>query len=615
MSTDTHDNWQWPGVGPSPVSYGMDTEIFDSEKFPHVQTFVREAIQNSLDARFDKTAPVRVRFRFGQNKSAFGRNVIADLQGKKKACGLGWPEDWSSGSISWLLVEDTNSSGLNGDLGKRSSDFWNYWLNFGISNKNGSGRGGRGIGRVTFLIASGISTVIGLTRRASDGKVAACGMSVLKPGEYGSTFKSSYAYLARCEAGDIYELYDDAEFISGLIETFGTTDYRVNGMNGLSLIIPFPHETLSPDALVAAAIEHFAPAIIEKFLVVEVNDETVDHASIDDQARRVSKSFPPGPLNDDPIRVLDLERASVGKHDHAVKVASPSGKLADHLSEEDRNNLRAAFESEGRLSLAIDVPVVRHGKKHESRICVALARTPKGGKPVDLFFREGMCLPSVTARHPADVDVVVQANDGELVSYLNFCEGKAHLDLIQNKEVTAKLIENGFEGHSLRRFVRGLMEDVRALVLPDTTKPDATIFSGFFSIPKPGKKEKGKGAPILKDVQPPEPPTPPPPAKPRVFIIDDLPDGFRVRANPQHADWPVNLTAEIAYADGSGRPGWSKHDFELQKLPRQHVGSKSPEFGKNKFVCRDCGSDFSIEFTGFDGRRELVTNVRPFRNA
>ena len=136
--------------------------------------------------------------RFGFYKGDLGprEKFLGDLELKKAACGLRWPQEWQSGKMTWLVVEDSNSSGLNGDLKDRLGDFWNYWLNFGLSNKNGTGRGGRGIGRITFLIASGISTVIGVTRRAKDGQLAACGMSLLKPVMIDGDFKSSYAYLA-----------------------------------------------------------------------------------------------------------------------------------------------------------------------------------------------------------------------------------------------------------------------------------------------------------------------------------------------------------------------------------------------------------------------------------
>ena len=57
-------NWQWPTVGGTPISQGFDTEIFDTVEVPHAETFVREAIQNSLDARLDLGKPVRIAFNF-----------------------------------------------------------------------------------------------------------------------------------------------------------------------------------------------------------------------------------------------------------------------------------------------------------------------------------------------------------------------------------------------------------------------------------------------------------------------------------------------------------------------------------------------------------------------
>ena len=475
--------WQWPSTGPTPVNYGLDTEIFDSEKFPHVQTFVREAIQNSLDARLDKAQPAHVRFGFHDGPVGSRVNLLGGLIHHKKKCHLDWPDEWHAGRISWLVVEDSNTSGLNGDLGSRVSDFWNYWLNFGISNKGGSGRGGRGIGRITFLIASGISTVIGVTRRASDGSVAACGMSLLKPVMDGNDFKSSYAYLARASSGSIYRLYDDPEFYQELVEAFSITDFAAQRSSGLSLIIPFPHQSLTPNALIAAAIEHFAPAIISGGLVVEVDGKAIDHTTIEDEARRIAAEFPPGPMREDPLRQIELIRHSTDKPTCIIDVAKPSVRLEEAVSPEERERLRKEFLQGERLCIGIDVPLTRHGVTTVSRLCAALAHTPKGKKPSDMFFREGMCLPEVQSRNAADVDLIVQSNEGELVSYLNFCEGKAHLGLIENKEVHAKLAENGFlGGYSVKRFVRRLMDELRALVLPDASKPDPSVFSGYLEV-------------------------------------------------------------------------------------------------------------------------------------
>lgn len=611
--------WQWPSTGPTAVNYGLDTEIFDSERFPHVQTFVREAIQNSLDARLDKAAPVRVRFGFHEGPVGSRADLLGDLIRHKQECGMGWPPEWTEGRVTWLVVEDSNTSGLNGDLESRASDFWNYWLNFGISNKSGAGRGGRGIGRITFLIASGISTVIGVTRRANDGSVAACGMSLLKPHMVGNDFKSSYAYLAKAARGSIYRLYDDPEFIRELVEGFNIADYQRHGSSGLSLIIPFPHHTLAPDSIIAAAIEHFSPAIMSGALVIQSNGEVVDHATIEAQAERVAAQFSPGPMREDPSRQLRLIRHSTDTPTCIITITRPTARLEEALDPVERERLQKAFMAGEQIGIGIDIPLTRRGVQSVSRLCAAIAHTPRGRKSADMFFREGMLLPEVQARHAADVDLIVQSNEGELVSYLNFCEGKAHLGLIENKEVRQKLVDNGFlDGYTVKRLVRRLMDELRALVLPDTSKPDATVFSGYFAIPKRTPDTTSKpGGPGVKNPDVPPPPVPPSlPKAPNIFLVDELPDGFRIRANPEQKKWPANLRAEIVYADGSRSPKWSEYDFELHKMQIDRQGAAGEvAIKKNVLTIRDCGDDFSIEIRGFDVRRELITDVKGFRNA
>lgn len=613
----TAREWQWPATGPTPVNYGLDTEIFDSERFPHAQTFVREAIQNSLDARHDLSKPVTVRFAFRSAALGDRGQYLSDLVAKKASSGLAWPTEWATGRITWLVVEDSNSTGLRGPLQSRTSDFWNYWLNFGISNKSGAGRGGRGIGRITFLIASGISTVIGVTRRVDDGTIAACGMSLLKPVQLGDEFKSSYAYLAKTPGKSIYDLYDDPAFVAGLVDAFEIADYAGDELTGLSLIIPYPHEKLTRDAIIAAAIEHFAPAIISGSLIIEADARTVDASTIDAEAVRVATEFPPGPVREDPKRFLRLIRQTADAPDFTIAVAKVNDILGKSLGPDEIEKIREYFAKHDRATIALDVSVARSGQVTQSRMYAALARVPRGQKPIDLFFREGMCLPEVGARSPADVDLVLMSNEGQLATYLNFCEGKAHLGLIENKEVTAKLLENGFEGsYTVKRLVRALPGELRRLILPDANKPDASIFSSFFSIPRPGTKPKpGTEGGTKQPPQPVPPPPPPPPAQPRIFTIDELDDGFRVRANPAYAGWPVNLRLEVAYADGSRRPKWSKFDFEFSSLAVGQTGAAACEYRNNVITCRDCGSDFQLEVRGFDRRRELVTNARPFRNA
>ena len=343
----------------------------------------------------------------------------------------------------------------------------------------------------------------------------------------------------------------------------------------------------------------------------------MDASSIDGEAMRVAEHFPAGPLRDDPKRFLALIRRASENPDFTIAVEKPGDPLSKALGEEAMEKLRQHFAGHDDVVLRIEVPVTRRGKVTRSRLLAALSRAPKGQKPIDLFFREGMCLPDVNARNAADVDLVLMSNEGELATYLNFCEGKAHLGLLETSEVLAKLLENGFSGGSaLKRFVRNLPGELRRVVLPDANKPDASIFSGFFSVPKPTPGKQKPGQTGKKDEPGPVPPPPPvPPAQPRIFLVDELPDGFRVRANPGFTGWPVNVKLEVAYADGSRRPKWSRYDFEFGKLAIEKPSGVDAEIKNNTLTCRDCDSSFHLEVRGFDSRRELVTNVRAFRNA
>jgi hypothetical protein len=272
--------WIWPPVGAVPINQGLDTEMFDRVDYPYSETFVREAIQNTLDARLDQSKPVVINFRFHTAPLNGRRTFLEPLRDFRKKAHLGWPGDWDRDRISWLTVEDFNSRGLMGKLDDRSGDFWNYWLNFGLSNKDGTGRGGRGIGRVTFLIASQIQTVLGLTRRFTDGSVAACGMCVLRAQKDGDDFLSTHAYLAHDTHKSVYALHNSAEFLDGLQESFSLTGYSNQYTSGFALVVPYPHEELKPDGILAAAIEHFAPAIMNGSLLVNVNDVLLNAQTI-----------------------------------------------------------------------------------------------------------------------------------------------------------------------------------------------------------------------------------------------------------------------------------------------------------------------------------------------
>lgn len=586
--------------------------MFDRTDYPYSETFVREAIQNSLDARLDATKPVYVNFVFKSDGIGPRRPFVEQIMMLRKKAGLEIPSEWTNGNVRWLLVEDFNSRGLSGSMTSRTSDFWNYWLNFGLSNKDGTGRGGRGIGRVTFLIASRLQSVIGYTRRAKDGSSAICGMAVLRAQEDGQDLKSTHAYLAAGEKGNIFELHDSPEFTNKTKKAFGFTGYDGEHQSGLGLAILYPHAELQADGILAAAIENFAPAIMNESLVLNVDGRVLDALSIEEIALEVAGQLNDEAIRGDVARFLNLvHRAQTELSPHTIRLPNAFKGDFETLRETPAiEAMQKKIAAEQEVVLEVVFPLERKGITKEVSLRAIVSSNPSGQRPIDRLFREGMSLPDVRARSPGELDLLMLVGEGQLATYLNFCEGKAHLDLLESKDVRQKLEDYGFDGpqwHRVKRLVKNLPTELRFLLTPDVTQPDANVFDSYFSKPSDisGRKKKPN--------RPNDSPEPPPP-KPPVFRIETLHDGLRIKANPDCVDWPINVTVTLAYADGTRRPSWSPFDFKLDELHIDHTDCDLST-NQNKVKAMNCGPNTEIEITGFDSNRELDTNIRPRKNA
>lgn len=610
-------NWIWPYMGATPVTQGLDLEMFDRSDYPYSETFVREAVQNSLDARLDRSKPVRIHFTFHEKPREQCEAFLSEAISFREQAGLEIPTEWTEGYIKWLAVEDFHSKGLSGSLTKRESDFWNYWLNFGISNKDGSGRGGRGVGRITFLIASRLRSVIGYTRRSKDGQSAVCGMSVLRAQQEKAGFRSTHAYLASEQRNDIYALHDSEEFVSQVREAFCFSGYDGEFTSGLALAIPYPNDKITQDGILAAAIENFAPAVMGRDLVLNVDGRILDESSITEVAEDVSENFNSVEIQKDITRYLHLIKCASKQPTLEITWPEQRSELEVLREEEAVKSIRERLDDRHDVVLSVNMMLEQNGEQETVELRAAIATTPSEKKSIDRLFRDGMSLPDVRAKNdPGQIDLILLVEDPLLVTYLNFCEGKAHLDLLENQEVKEKLKEEGFSGGiTVKRLVKNFPGDIRRLLSPDISEPVADVFLKFFSIPEdesPGKPRPQKPSPD----DDPDYPDPPPSSIPP-FFVDRLPDGFHIRANPEFSKekWPINLTATLAYADGSRRPSWDKYDFRLEKLTVSHQDCKITTKKDNRLRAHDCGSNCSIKVAGFDTKRELDTSIRWDRDA
>lgn len=139
----------------------------------NIKTFVREVLQNSLDARIENDDPVRVSFELQQlddDRDVFNNALCWDdlyrhvKAGGKAQDGHGIAdyvehlED--DGPFRVLTIEEENAKGIQGNEVDEDTDYAALVRDPGASNKR-SGTGGRhGLGSTLLWVASGFQTVL-----------------------------------------------------------------------------------------------------------------------------------------------------------------------------------------------------------------------------------------------------------------------------------------------------------------------------------------------------------------------------------------------------------------------------------------------------------------------
>ena len=625
--------WRFLEVRPEGVNQDPTQREFFAPEEGVTGALVREALQNSLDARpKNPTGPAVVQFHFGSDQeqtletSSYFQTLRDHL--KTEFSELPAPEH----PVSFLTIEDFGTRGLQGDpchtiydehdAGKESkNDFFYFWRNVGRSRKEATDRGRWGLGKTVFPASSTISSFFGLTVRKSDGRRLLMGQSVLKvhtltTEDGGTKIYEPYGFFGRYEGSNLALPFEEVSVLQEFAARFGVSR---EDEPGLSIVVPFPLTDLSPRSVAQEVIRSYYVSILSGELQVKVSNSQEAYDITRDSIIQTAMSLPWAghkvKAKDVADRIRFADRAlqtpvnSLTKLDDQHSTRAPDS-LRDRVPADSIKDLREKFDAGDLLAFRVPVLVKRGGGNTVSYFDAYIQRDTVLSTGTAEFVREGLAITQTgkTPRQP--VRGLVLVRDKELSTLLGDAENPAHTKW---QELSDKIKEAKYiHGRSTIRLVNSSLQQLTDHLSFRTEARDLNLLADIFFLPQEpdhlqiknaGTKESAKGTTST--------PESPPPAGVRPVTLSQVRGGFRLSANPKSEIIPEFLAVEAAYAIRNGNPfrRYRTFDFDLGNTPIRGKGVKVLRAAENRMLLQITDSDFLAEVLGFDENRDLEVKV------
>lgn len=648
--------WRFRAMSPSEINENPVQGEFFSADLP--KRFVRESVQNSLDARLlgkdrQGVGPVRVRF-FASGKERaldaerasgwlrglrphFGAVVDAENARGARKKELKARKELFDGPMPFLLVEDFGTTGLRGDIRAnepeaKGNDFWGLFRSVGISPKDKDAGGSWGLGKWVFPDASRLNAFVGVTRREGEDRLLLMGQAMLKLHKMGDKKYSHYGYFAAAseEPDDNWlPMPLDSRGRAGAFVQQAVDDFGLRGGDGAaraagpgtSVVVLHPERELTDPAKLAWAVitQYFLP-IVAGDLVVEISapgarTRVVDANTISDEVHRCGNA--PGKGEDDPaalMRAIELAKWGLAAERECVEASGKRKESA--LSPLEVQQVRRRYEKGERLAFRVTTKV----GGVLARFRVFLEKDDDLSKGQDFFVRGHLHIPDmdfIEGFRARAVTYIPSRNP--MAHLLRDAEGPAH----ERWSPTAPRLRKKAwpaAAERVREAQRAALRILQELaVRPEEKQRDA--FADLF----PSRK-KGRAPKTTRPADVPDPGsdggngTEPGTSNLRARPISS---GFALDPGPNGAAtggaWSVRMAYDVAR--GTTRTAFSRFaggvkagcpDFSLLtgELSVEHADCTYEVLSPNELRVHVDGPAFAFKVTGFDERDLLVEIAR-----
>jgi hypothetical protein len=623
---------------PMQASFFTNASIEDD-----THALVREAIQNSLDAKLDISSkdPVKARFHIGCNKAE--TNVMDQYITEDAWKHFNSPDNGlksppaSTDDCKYLVYEDFNTSGLVGDErayeAQKNNSFYYFMRAEGQSGKEDGERGRHGIGKYVFPYTSRIRMFISATVRSTDKRVLIAGQSVLKahrvPGEEAHYTPDGWWGQFEGEEGDYFQLpVESLDVFESLKKDFELT--RTTEDTGLSLVLPYIQNDVSVELISKHVIKEYFWPILSGDLIVEVSNgrenilidsnalsNELDGLLFETDVKRIS---PYVNLAVKVIHGLDLPIIELNRLE---KPAMPKWDK-NLFNSEHASILRQELEKENGLAQVrcpLYVKPEDGGKYEESYFDMYLLKesTDESRKP--LFIREGISIPEDRVQSVRGYTCIVVIEAGMLATLLGDSENPAHTEWEKN----ASKFKGKYKwGAKTIDFVRNSVSKLLNLMSQGDEEEDFSVLSDIFylnipendeDVPAQRKKKKKIIKPVIDDPNIPSPPV----SRVKNFQLIKSEGGFIIKGPEQPLQTKRHYKVAFAYYfDGASRATalkrHHKNDFNLKNTKNIDqpiaIGVNDLVLGENSFEFTADSNDFSLEIRGLDKNRDIVIDPR-----
>ena len=599
---------------------------------------VREAVQNSLDARSSKSqSPARILFSYHMGAHCFGElsrrgMPFEGLAEHLKAEGSGIhrapePEEL----VDFLLIEDFGTTGLNGDPEEweerapitpsddgPSHDFYFFWRNVGRTGKTCQKPGSWGLGKQVFPGSSRINTFFGFTIRSEDNRALLMGQSVLKVHHTPSGKHEPYGFYADYQGDDFAIPFSCEEQTRRFL---AVAPMQRDGEHGLSIAIPFPNLDLQDRGpIIRAILTEFFHPIIHGQLVVGVNYPGSDPVQIDPgTVKKFSHEF----LPDDNALLQNIELTIQSKQvneGNVVELDMPKEMRWKSvvLPKEKVDEMVRLLEVDRFIAINIPVMVVVKGTVTESAFRLYIARHDGKFRTSCRYIREGIDVKEASsAKLDAGISALLEIHDQTLGGLLNRAENPAHTKWMIRGGDNNRLADYT-DWRMVITYVRDAPHEILKWILRTEMEARKDLLNDIFFV----EEEKVEKPPVVKESDHSEDDAesgaeevdPPPPNPAKLYFRElggegqEVP-GFKIKKNGMFHEDLSSLVVKAAYrvSRGNSLKKYTPFDFRFDpKSPLiEYSGLELLTCDRNVIEAKVLSQDFELEVRGFDKRRDL----------